>query len=319
VVDKALIETVIDGLLPVAFAIALGWFAGARRIIRPELVTDLAQYVLKFGLPLALFGGALKAKPEQLTNVHFFLALTVGLMGSYLIALLLGRTLFKHDLRTATLQALTAGFPDMAYFGAPVLVALAGPTGYIAVVVGNLVTSLMMIPLTVFLLSMGQEKRGVGGPTPTQAVLSSLKHAITNPLVWLPILGAALTLSHVALAKPLVDSTDLIGRSAGGVSLFTLGLMFSKYKIRLNAEAFANIGMANVMRPVITFAAATAFGLHGLPYQEAVITGAVPTATAVSMFAIRENTYEGTATATVLAGTLIGIATVAIAIVFVGR
>lgn len=311
--ETTLTETILDGLLPVAFAIALGWFAGARRIIRPELVNDLSQYVLKFGLPLALFGGALKAKPSDLTDVHFFATLTIGLMGSYLLALLLGRTLFRHDLRTATLQALTAGFPDMAYFGAPVLLAVIGASGTIAVVLGNLVTSLMMIPLTVFLLSIGAEQRE-GGESPAGAVLASLRHAIVNPLVWLPILGAALTLSHVVLPKPILDSADLVGKSAGGVSLFTLGLMFSRYKIRLNAESIANIGLANVLRPVITFGAAAVLGVHGVPYKEAIIIGAVPTATAVSMFAIREKTYEATATATVLAGTLVGIFTVGIAI-----
>jgi hypothetical protein len=40
--------------------------------------------------------------------------LTLGLMGSYVIALVIGRFGFKHDLRTATMQALVCDFPDMA-------------------------------------------------------------------------------------------------------------------------------------------------------------------------------------------------------------
>jgi hypothetical protein len=39
----------------------------------------------------------------------------------------------------------------MAYFGAPILAAMFGPEGFLAVLIGNLVTSIFMLPLTIVL------------------------------------------------------------------------------------------------------------------------------------------------------------------------
>ena len=88
------------------------------------------SFVIRFALPFALFEGAVKTAPEKLGNVGFFLCLIFGLMGTYVIALAVGRLLFKHDLRTATMQALVCAYPDMAYFGAPILAAMFGPEGF---------------------------------------------------------------------------------------------------------------------------------------------------------------------------------------------
>jgi len=51
-------------------------------------------------------------------------------MGSYVVALGVGQFVFKHDLRTSTMQALVCGYPDMAHFGAPILAAMFGPIGF---------------------------------------------------------------------------------------------------------------------------------------------------------------------------------------------
>jgi predicted permease len=47
--------------------------------------------------------------------------LVVGLMGSYLLTLFISRFVFRHDIKTSAIQSLVCAFPDMAYFGAPVL------------------------------------------------------------------------------------------------------------------------------------------------------------------------------------------------------
>ena len=54
---------------------------------------------------------------------------------------------------------------------------------------------------------------------------------------------------------------------------------------------------------------AVLFGVVGAPAHQAVITGAVPTATAAAMFALKSNTYTGDATATILVSTILGVVT----------
>jgi malonate transporter and related proteins len=68
----------------------------------------------------------------------------------------IGRFVLRHDIGERALQGLTCAFPSMAYSGLPVLEAVVGPSGVLAVVVGNLVTSLIMIPLALVLVQIGQ-------------------------------------------------------------------------------------------------------------------------------------------------------------------
>ncbi|MCP6215414.1 AEC family transporter, partial [Klebsiella pneumoniae] len=76
----------------------------------------------------------------------------------------ISRYVFRHDIKTSAIQSLVCAFPDMAYFGAPVLAVLIGPEGFLGVLIGNLVTSVLMIPLTIILIRMGDKHRSADEP-----------------------------------------------------------------------------------------------------------------------------------------------------------
>jgi malonate transporter len=302
------VDTILNGLLPVAFVIMLGWLSARIRLLKHDDAGVLATLVIRFALPFALFEGAVKTSPEKLHNVGFALCLTLGLMGTYLIALAVGRFVFKHDLRTATMQALVCAFPDMAYFGAPILAAVFGPEGFLAVLVGNLITSIFMLPLTIVLTNLGGtgEKEGQR-PDILRIFGQSIARAVINPIVWLPISGMVLSFAHVTLPGPVLTSIDLIAKAAGGTSLFALGLMLYGERFKINANVLANLGIKNFLQPLIMALGAVLFGVVGAPAHQAVITGAVPTATAAAMFALKNNTYTADATSTILISTILGV------------
>jgi malonate transporter len=103
------------------------------------------------------------------------------------VALFIGRYVFKHDLRTATMQALVCAYPDMAYFGAPILAAMFGPEGFLAVLVGNLITSILMLPLTIILFRVSASARpGMVGGMPCISWAAACS-ALMSPIVWLPV------------------------------------------------------------------------------------------------------------------------------------
>jgi malonate transporter len=305
-----MIETVLNGLLPVAVAISLGWLAGRLGLLKHDDAGVLATFVIRFALPFALFEGAVTTSPDKLNNAGLALCLVFGLMGVYLIALAVGKFVFRHDLRTATMQALVCAFPDMAYFGAPILAVVFGPSGFLAVLLGNLVTSILMLPLTIILTQIpeggtsGLEWRNVRG-----VLLQSIGRAVINPIVWLPISGAILSVCGVKLPTPVLGAVGMIARSAGGTSLFALGLMLYGERFRINANVLANLGMKNFLQPALMALGAIMFGLAKTDAHQAIITGAVPTATAAAMFALKNRTYTSDATATILLSTLIGLVT----------
>ena len=306
-----MLETILNGLLPVAFGIVLGWLACRIGLLKHDDAGVLATLVIRIALPISLFEGAVRTSPDKLADVGLVLCLVFGLMGSYLIALGVGRFVFKHDLRTATMQALVCAFPDMAYFGAPILAAMFGPIGFLAVVIGNLVTSLLMLPLTIVLTS-ASDKQEAGHRDVWLILRHSLVAAVINPIVWLPVLGAVLSFSYVTLPGPVLDSVDVIGRAAGGTALFALGLMLYGEPFTINANVLTNVGIKNFLQPAMMAAGAVMFGLGAVSTQQAVITGAVPTASAAAMFALKNKTYTADATSTILISTVLGIATVGI-------
>jgi len=302
-------NTLAMALLPVAFLMALGWLSGHRGYFKRDDVSIFATLVMRYALPFSLFLGALKTPPEKLTNIPFILTMLTGLMGTYLLALAGGLLLFRYDMKKSAVQALVCAFPDMAYFGAPILAAVCGPSGFLAVLVGNLITSIFMLPLTIILTRYGEtaSQSQTDSVNVPRVLACSIGKAVTNQMVWLPVLGACLSFAGVHLPDALEHSVDLVARCAGGVSLLALGLMFYGERPTVNRDVVANVGLKNFLQPALMLAGVLLFKCDADFARQALITGAVPTAIAASMYAIRNGTYAMEASDSVVIGTALGL------------
>lgn len=307
-------QTILAALLPVVFVVALGLLAVHRNIIEKKSASIFADFVVRFALPLALLGGVLNISPAAIENGPYLVSMVVGLMVPYIIAFAVGKAIFRHSLSESALQALVCAFPSMAYSGLPVLEAVVGPAGLLAVVVGNLVTSLIMIPLTLVLVQIGLSA-GKSNQSVAPLVINSLIGAVKQPIVWLPILGAILALSGVHLPRVLELSFDLIGKAAAGVALFALGLILYGQRLCIDRDIALNAFLKNIGQPAAMFGLILLLGIHGAPARELFLTGAIPTATAASMLALRYRSYSDEAAASTLISTVGSIVTISAAIV----
>lgn len=301
----------LQSLFPLVFIMLLGWLSGKLGYSRREDANVLATVVIRFALPFHLFVGALNTDPEKIQNLPFMAVLVIGLMGSYLLTLFISRFIFRHDIKTSAIQSLVCAFPDIAYFGAPVLAVLIGPEGFLGVLIGNLITSVLMIPLTIVLLRMGDSNTsgasaelGLG-----RMIMQNLFKAVRNPIVWIPILGVLMSLAGLKLPHLLSSPIEMMGKTAGGISLFALGLLFYGERPTLNIQTITNIGMKNLIQPAMMAFAGLAFGLSHTFMQQVVIIGATPSAIAAGMFALRSDTYVESASSSILLGTAIGVLT----------
>lgn len=312
-----MITTILTALLPVVAVVLLGWFSGWSGLLKHENAGVLAVYVMSFALPLSLFEGARSTAPAELLNYGLLATLAFAIVGTFVLALLVGRYVLGHDLKTSAIQGLVCSFPDMAYFAAPVLAALFGAAGFLAILLGNLVVMILILPATIILTQAADQKDSGHGPA---AVIGrSVLGAATNPIVWLPLLGVALSLTGVGLPGPVALSVQTVAKSASGVSLFALGLMLFGEPVKIDADVLTNVAIKNVLQPILMVAGAFAFALpHALSVQ-ALLTGAAPAATAASMFALKSRVYTAAATSTVLVSTLTSIGIVAILIALLGK
>ncbi|HVJ54206.1 MAG TPA: AEC family transporter [Aliidongia sp.] len=302
---------ILSALLPILFVAFLGWLAGRMALFGPQATTTLSTFVVRFALPLSLFLAAARTKPEQLTDARYALSLAIGLIGSYVLGLLLGRLVFKHDLRASALQGLSCSFPNMAYCGPPVLIAAVGAQGVLAVIVGNLIVTVILVPATMVLLQLAAPATGDKTESEWRTIARSLMGAVKQPLVWLPVLGAAFALTGLHLPALVDNSVDQIGQSAGGVALFTLGLMLSERRLRLDRDILANLALKNLLQPAILLGAALALKLEPTLAKEVFLTGVLPSATAASVLAQRYDAYVEQAAGTTAASTFFSIITIA--------
>ncbi|HBS1663859.1 AEC family transporter [Klebsiella quasipneumoniae] len=301
----------LQSLFPLVFIMLLGWLSGKLGYTRREDASVLATVVIRFALPFHLFIGALHTSPDKIKNFTFMAVLVIGLMGSYFLTLLISRYVFRHDIKTSAIQSLVCAFPDMAYFGAPVLAVLIGPEGFLGVLIGNLVTSVLMIPLTIILIRMGDQPGDAEAPQlhAGQLILQNLLNAVRNPIVWIPISGVLLSLAGIQLPPLLSVPVEMVGKIAGGLSLFALGLLFYGERPTVNIQTCTNISIKNLIQPGMMALAGLAFGLSHTLMQQVIIIGATPSAIAAGMFALRSDTYIEPASSSILLGTAIGVVT----------
>ena len=310
-------------LLPVAFVILLGVLAGRFGVISPERSQVLSALALDFCLPALLFAATAVMTIKEMENWQFFLGIAIGLLSIYVAALALALTAFRQSTAASSLQALNSSFPNMAFMGVPVLTAVIGKSAVLSVVIGNLVSSFVLLPLTLTLLEAGKpsrkgnenDKTGDGDPAKGMAVVwKSLLGACKQPLVWAPLLGVLIALMRIPMPEVATKALNLIGAATSGVALFALGLVLSGQKLRIGWAALVNTALKMLAQPALMLLLAILLGVTGAYRREMILLGALPTASMTAMFAVQYDVYVAESDATILLSTILSLVTLGVCI-----
>ena len=303
-----LIDIISKALGPIIVGGGVGLLAGYSGFIKREYSQAFADFVIKIALPIALFIAAANSNPKTILDLDYALAIGSGLVLAFVGAYIAGVVVFKRDRPNASMLGLSASFPDMAYCGPPILLATVGGSGLIAMVIGNLIYTVIILPIALMLIGGNQNGQGAG---------TKLMSSLRQPLVILPILGAILSVSGVKLPELVTSSLNELGGTAGGVALFFLGLYLSGIKPKFNGEVLFNVFVKNIVQGGIILAVGLALGLQGDLLKSAFIIGILPTATATPALAVSMKTYEENAASTVMISTILSLLTMAIGIMIV--
>ena len=270
----------LNSLLSVALVVLLGWLAGHFKIIKEENDASFNSFILKFSLPILLFIAAATAKPEELLEWRMCGAFIVGLMGMYFLAFGLNKFVFGRSIHRSAETAFVCGYPNTAFLGIPLMTSLIGMQAMLPIVVSNIIVGVLMIPLTLILIEIGIiGEQGVNIP-------QIVKRIAKNPLIFMSLIGMVISILHIPVPKIIVSSSHLLGGTTSGVSLFTLGLIMSRYKMRLSVIAGINIFLKNIIHPLLMVLVVKLFGITGLLSKELIILCAMPTAITSSIFAV---------------------------------
>ncbi len=270
---------ILNALTPVFFGIVLGYLAGKMHAVDNKNVANLNALVMTFAVPAAIFVSIVGTTRAGLrSQIPLALILSSTMLLLYAATYWMARRKFKADTEEASLQALTTSLPNYASAGIPLISALLGPPGLISVSVAIACGSIIVSPITLFLLQDEGEKGAKARSTGKHksGTASAILHTFAKPIVLAPLVAVALVLCGLTLPVPLTKALALIGEVSGGAGLFLTGIILSAQTMEWNVNVGIQTLLSNVVHPLLVAGLALLFHLSPLITREAIVLAALP-------------------------------------------
>lgn len=288
-----MIPTIIGALLPTVVTLLLGFLAGWHHDFATKQAGVLNSMVMLYALPLSLFAGMVGMSRDQvLSQGPLAFAILLGLAGGYAIVFLSSRYLFRRDLMTASLEALTISGPAVPFIGVSVLGHLFGNASAIPVSVASLVINLIQVPTTLLLLSAGTAQENKASNAKQPSLRGHIIHSLRQPVVWAPLLALVLILFNLHFPASIRESLLLLGNATGGVALFASGIVLFSFRAAFNLTVGVSVIGRNIAIPAVIWGLMLFLGMEKEITREAVLTLAIPTGSTPVILAVQYQVAE---------------------------
>jgi hypothetical protein len=298
-----MVNTILSALLPMVVTFLLGFVAAWRHDFGSNDASTLNRMVLVYAVPLALFAGTVMTPRAALSqDIPLVIALCVAIIGLYGVVFLFSRIVFRMQVSTSALAALTASAPAVPFVGPAVLGDLFGGLSAIPVAIASLVINLTVVPITILILALDstgrdtqesspvaqEEKHSASSASSYASVFAGkLAETLKEPIVWAPVLAFIVVLTGFRISQVIVHSLALLGHASGGVALFACGIVLASGKIKINGSVLFFVFLKNIVQPAMVLGGLRWMGYGNPIASEAVLTTAIPTMPIVIMFALQ--------------------------------
>jgi len=313
-------ELIVTALLPVFLVLALGYFAGYRKLIDNRNVASLNVLLMQFALPLTLFVSiARTSQAVILENGMLTLVLALALLIVYAVVFQVQRRYYKLSLGDAAVETLTIAFPNFASIGLPLLLPIFGAQAALPVAIAIAVGSVTISPLTLALIELHKARTAdnTGSDSHVSALhkfMVALGHSVTKPIFFGPMLGLIVALSGFKLPAMAVVGVGPLTAATAGVGLFLTGLMLSAQAIRVTSDVCFGTLVKNVLQPLLVFGLVRLFHIPDVIGAQAVLLTAIPSGFFGLVFGAGADLRPPVAGSTLVVSSLSGIVTLSIAI-----
>ncbi|MFP7486454.1 AEC family transporter [Priestia filamentosa] len=255
------IENLFILLLPVFFVILVGYLAGYFKFLSADNAKGLTTFVTKFALPAHLFVGIVTTSRDKLLEeLPFFIVMTVGMLGFFLIVMIVSSFFFKKNLTRSAIYGLNSTQPSFAFIGIPVLGGIFGAAAVtVPIAITGIVVNAFLIPAATLIGAVGNNKSG--NEKLSTIIGRSLKKGISSPLAFVPFIALILAIFGVHFSGTFTGMFDMIGDTVSGVALFAIGATVGIKKFSLNTKAIGISFLKIVIHPLFMLAVALIFGL----------------------------------------------------------
>ncbi len=299
-------------LAPVFFVLLLGFLAGKRHSFDANQAAGLTKLALGFALPASLFVGmAGFSRATLVSQWKLALCLTLVHPGLLIAAYLMFRYILHFQNTRSLIFALTLATSATPVFGVAVLSPLLGPTsiGAVGLVAVGINT---VIPIGVILLDIDAGRRDAqpskpedSHPAEHASLIRGIKSGFSSPLLWAPILGAAVAISGHTLPATLKSSLLFIGSATSGVAVFAVGLILAAHRVTLSRAVLLGSLARVSIQSLLLLALVQLFHIQSPFVRETLICCSFPPATTVTLLAMRYKAAESEASSMLLLSTML--------------
>ena len=280
--------SILSTLVPVFGIILFGIVVERMGFLPIETSGCLNQFVYWIGLPMMLFNQLARMEAGQMSGAMVG-GILLGYGITYLFAYVVFSSLLRRRWEESSVFALLSSFPNAAFMGLPIVVLLLPDSSEAAIVASlcAVMTSANLL-FTDGRLEAGKHK----GEGRKQVFLSLLRSLFHNPLLIYSALGAAVSLLHIAVPKPILSMSAMLGSTSAPCALFCMGMILSKQMT--SSQGFVK-GWARrqfplhvlklVVEPLFIFGVLYLLGVRGIALASATIVAAMPTAVAAYIIA----------------------------------
>jgi predicted permease len=298
---------VLNLALPYFGLILIGFLCGKYKKLPESGLAWVNFYVLYVSLP-ALFFRILSRTPfEELNNLPFVVATTLGTAAAYCVALLAARVLYRLPLRQAAMAGLSGGYGNIGYMGPGLTLAVFGTKAAAP-------TALVFCFDTIFLFTIVPVFMALtdGAKAPLWPTLGRVVREIAlHPLIVATLLGVAAAALHVQPPVAVDGMLHFLESSAAPVALFVLGVTVALRPFNgVPWELPTTIAIKLVVHPLILFALLMLFGPFSPEWAgTALLLASLPPALNVFVIAQQYDTWIEPASAAVMVGTTVSVVT----------
>ena len=295
--------TVLFGIVAPVFAlIGMGALAIRLRLVAPQAVQGMTDFVFYTAMPGLLFASVAQAPPLRLVDVAgSFLG---GALVLFAAALLLARTVLRTRLAEAALFGLNCVYGNTVMLGIPIIDAAYGAEGVATLLAIIAFHTAVLLPLATLLIEADS------GHGPLRVLWAALQGVLRNPVVVAILLALAWRAGGLAMPDPLHRFLGLIGGAGPPLALFCLGATLPRPS---GWSDLREVGLAALLKlaamPALVALLAYLAGVHGLAFSVVVLTSALPTGANAFLLARRFDTMAETSATTVVVSTSVSIVT----------
>jgi malonate transporter len=293
--------------LPYFGLIFIGFVCGKARNLPESGLAWLNFLLLYIALPALFFRTLAKTPFEQLNNLPFVVATTCATALAFAVAAALAFVIRRRRACEATMAGLAGAYGNIGYMGPGLALATLGAQAAAPVALIFCFETLLFFSVVPFLMALARpEGKGFGA-----LALDVVRKIALHPLMVASALGALSAALRFEPPASIDRLLQFLSNASAPCALFTLGVTVALRRLNgIPLDVSVLVLVKLVLHPMVALCLLTAFGPFDPSWvKAAVLMAALPPALNVFVLARQYNSWLDPASASVLVGTLLSVAT----------